>query len=509
MELYNDNLRRVVTVCSSTKYYRHHRNSYYYPIALLFHDRKRSLTPNEQINLMFHPDVRSTFDDGYYGVEIKNDYNASIMFCITSYSPFLYMLKDNAPFFLVRKYVLYRTTLKEIYNRCFMLQKWMDKSCSACSWSCTRCIHTWHNPKTIAKDPYEQQTQFDFIDDTLSSLSEHEWISIADTLKEPDIDNWCHIKRKNKLKHWHSEFAGHVLIPYIATMPDPLRPTSRTRLPFECDFTTLETSKKLLSTRSRDAGKTQRTIKKQCSVCCFGGNNRYATSCTKYNPRRCKHGAWTEEHTVDYTLERYSAALQKYSKLTLKDAWIIAQLAGIRFKVKDATTKQKRKWQICSIQSLYPRKNDNAIRIIVSRTAKRIADDEAKSTYTFTTMEELKKFLPSSMLDSLNKASKEPIDRKLLALWCHVSILTHTKAYMCLFSNQASCGFFKHQPPINAVYIEALAKVYIEIRYSRRLEYETFLCFNDLIKRFEELPLFEITEEENDAYIPRLSHCPY
>lgn len=503
MEPYNDNLRRVVTVCSG---YVHNA---YSPLVLLFHDRKRSLTPNEQINLMFHPDVRSTFDNGYYGVEIKNDYNASIMFCITRYSPFLYTLKDSVPFFLVRKHILYRTTLKEIYKRCLLLRKWMDKNCNTCFWARTRCIHTWHNPKTIAKDPYEQQTQFDFIDDTLSSLSEHEWISIADTLKEPDIDNWCHIKRKNKLKHWHSEFAGHVLIPYIATMPDPLRPVLRTRLPLACDFTTIETSKKLLSTRSRDAGKTQRTIKKQCSVCCFGGDSHYNTVCTKYNPRRCKHGAWTKERIVNYTLDRYSAALQKHSRLTLEDAWVIAQLAGICFKVQDATTKRKREWQICSIQFLYSSKNDNAIRIIVSRTTKRLVDNETRSMYTFTTMEELKKFLPSSMLDLLNKASKQLINRELLALWCHVSVLTHTKAYMCYFYNSVSCGFFKHRPPVNAVSIEALARVRMEICYSRKLEYETFLCFNDLIKRFEELPLFEITEEEDDAYIPRLSHCPY
>ncbi|MGD9209343.1 MAG: hypothetical protein PVI90_01135 [Desulfobacteraceae bacterium] len=248
MDNYNDRLQRVVTVGSSDPFKMSFSRNLD-TVALIFYNRKRNITRDEQITLMLHEEIRNVFNDFYYGVSVKNELNPYTMFYIVSCAHGLRVLKnDHHPFFLIRKGFVFETTLKNIHNQCKLMQKWTytNKNGCQCSWKRDRCIHTWHTQKVIACDLDNNSSP------PLMGLSAS-WDS--HNVVPPDIFQWANIKHKNKIEYWKSTIADYTLIPYLATTSNPTEPIERTYDPFECNFTNIEIARDALSKRGRAAGK--------------------------------------------------------------------------------------------------------------------------------------------------------------------------------------------------------------------------------------------------------------
>lgn len=519
---YSDELRRVVTVCAGAWSGRHYDDGDSDTLALIFCDRERDLTRAEQTALMFHPDVRDIFGDCYYGVELeyessnrwyRNPRSSDMpkMFYIVGGGQGLFVLKgdDAHPFFLVRDGFIFETTMDAIHERCRLMQKFTadDDGCR-CSWRGDRCVHTWHTPGAVAKFYDGKQIRFAFMDTSSQFEPTEAWLENIYAL---DKEDWEGHKKLHRIKHWRSELAGHVVVPPTATDGDPLRPTTKAiRLPFHCNFTNLEGVRDDFSLRTQAGAETRRTIDKECRHCYFGGEygpytgstKKHVSKCNKWSPKYCKHGRWTEERLVDYTLQRFETALEKRSQFTLKDAWVIAQLAGIPFKVKAAQTGRKREWQICRISEEYQGQGDKAVRILVSRTAR----DARDLTLKFVSMEELREFLPEFMREQMDHVAQKPIDRDVLALWAHASTMSCGKSRCGYFSTDDSCGFTSWQAKTGAVFLYTSTSVRVQFCFTRKEDYLTVHDFKDLYNYADGLMLFNITDEEDDSLVPSLHH---
>lgn len=526
MDNYSEELRRVVTVCAGAWSGRHYDDGDSDTLALLFCDRKRSLTRAEQMALMFHKDVQDVFGDFYYGVEVEFEksgrswYGGSrntepegrpSMFYIVGGGQGLYVLQgdDDRPFFLVRDGYIFESTWQSVHDRCRLMQKFVEdnKGC-LCTWKGDRCVHTWHTPGAVGKKPNGAQARFDFMDVSVMFRPDDTWV--REKTYALDKDEWNDYKVLHRTKNWKSTLGGHVVIPPTAANSDHLKPSAKAiRLPFHCNFSQLEEAQDDFSNRTSAGADTRRTIHKECRHCYFGGEwGPYSGStkktvhpCNKWTPKYCKHGAWTEERLVKYTLERFEAGLKKRSQFTLKDAWVVAQLAGIPFKIVAGQTKRKREWQICRISEEYQGQADQSVRILVSRTAR----DARDLTLKFVSMAELKEFLPEFMLEQLKEVSKKPIDREALALWAHASIMSSGRSRNGYFSTDDSCGFTSFQSKVGSVILNYRG-VRVQLCLSRREDYIDFGSFKELQDYAHDLTLFNITDEEDDERIPMLHH---
>lgn len=520
---YSDELRRVVTVCAGAWSGRHYDDGDSDTLALIFCDRKRNLTRAEQMALMFHQDVKDVLGDNYYGTELsfegthrwysRRDTKSErpSMFYIVGGGQGLYVLKgdDDKPFFLVRDGFIFETTMTDIQERCRLMQKFTaDNDGCRCTWRGDRCVHTWHTPGAVGKCHNGKQVRFAFMDDSTPFQPTEAWLENIYAL---DKEEWEDHKKIHRVRNWKSELAGHVVIPPTATDSDHLRPTTKAiRLPFHCNFTQLESARDDFSLRTQSGAETRRTIDKECRHCYFGGEwgpysgqtKKTVHPCVKWFARHCKHGKWTEERLVDYTLERFGVSLEKRSQLTLNDAWTVAQLAGIPFKVKAGQTGRPREWQICRISEEYQGQKDKAVRILVSRTAR----DARDLTLKFVSIAELREFLPQFMLEQMDHVAKKPIDRAALALWAHASTMSCGKSRTGYFSTDDGCGFTSWQAKVGSVFFTSYLGVRVQLCYSRREDYLDFGNLRDLRDYTFELPLFNITEAEDDSFVPSLHH---
>lgn len=518
---YSEELRRVVTVCAGAWSGQNYDNGSTETLALLFCDRKRSLTRAEQMALMFHPDVQKLFNDFYYGVELNYESNnrwhnrrgandtddKPSMFYIVPGGQGLYVLQgdDDKPFFLIRDGYLFETTQQDIFDRCYLMQKWArDHEGCRCSWRGDRCVHTFHTLGAVGKKFNGAQVRFGFMDQATAFQPGDDWVQREiDTF---EWDEWHELKKK----HWKSTLGGHVIVPPTATDSDHLNPSTKAiRLPFHSNFTNLENVQDDFAARTKEGAETRRTINKECRVCYFGGEygpysgstTKHVSKCNKWSPKYCKHGAWTEERLVEYTLERFEAALKTRSQFTLKDTWVIAQLAGIPFKLKAAQTGRKREWQICRISEEYQGQGAKAVRILVARTAR----DARDLTLKFVSMAELKEFLPKFMLEQLEHVSKKPIDREVLAVWAHAAIMSCGRSRNGYFSSTDGCGFTSWQSKVGVVFLATYNHVRVQLCLSRREDYIDFRSFEEMHNYVQDLTLFNITNEEDDR-IPSLHH---
>lgn len=522
---YSDELRKIVTVCAGAWSGRHYDDGDTETLALLFCDRKRSLTRQEQTALMLHEDVQYLFSDFYYGMEIEFEGSGSRwhwrerktveegprMFYIVGGAQGLYPLRGDTekPFFLFREGRLYETTMEAVHDRCKLMQKFSgDGFDCVCSWQGNKCVHVWHTPGAIASQFNDTQTSFDFMKEQ-QFLPPTEWMEAHTTVI--DKDAWDEHKQTYRLKHWKSQFAGHVLIPPTATAGSPLEPkTKAIRLPFHSNFAHLEQVRDDFSARTQAGVNTRRTINKECRKCYFGREFQYygqgkknVTPCTKWNPKYCKHGAWTQERLVDYTLECFERTLKARGQFSLQDMWVVAQLSGIPFKLRAAQTNRLREWHICRIEDGgYGRPDPNHVRVLAARTAR----DARDNTLPFSSMDELHEFLPPFMREQMQEFRKKPVDRQQFAIWAHLATLSSWKSHTGFFNSDHGCGFTSYQARIGAVFLVENGGVRVQKLWSKSENYNTYWEFDSVYSAAECLMLFQITDAEEDDCTPSLNH---
>ena len=134
-------LHRVVTLCSGKQHDEFRTTSIF---GLAFCDRDRDLTYEEKMEIMRHEDLRRIFEDYYYGMTVEYEparfhyYRSGEktrdfppVFFVVKGGQGLYAIGDEQPFFIMQRDKLYETTKKGLFDRCVLMQKWVD--CTTCT----------------------------------------------------------------------------------------------------------------------------------------------------------------------------------------------------------------------------------------------------------------------------------------------------------------------------------------------------------------------------------------
>lgn len=497
----------MVTLCSG----KHHDDYRTTNVrGLVFCDRNGDLTREEQLEIMKHEDLRRIFDDHYYGMIVEyeparyhyyrsgnktRDFPSA--FFVVKGGQGLYAIGDEQPFFVVRRDKLFETSKKDIFDRCGLMQKWVD--CDTCSWHGDRCVHSFMRPEAIDEAPvYEAQLAFEFY----HGLPQYD-DTFMERLHPLLADDWDEIREQNHIKNWYTKIADFTFIPPVAVLENPLHPGEKhIRPPYHANFTDLEHTQGALSDRSAAARKTALRKANECTKCYFGGTvpvygsptgRRRPTSCTQWAARCCEHGAWTEERLVDYTLEIAQQSLKR-GPFSLEDVWRIGRIAGIPFKRKDPNTRGRSEWQVAKIVDDHSR-----IAIRLGRTARNMRDVHQDVH----SLEELRAFVPDFLWEQF-QTGVPPIDRTSLAVWFHVVSARHGRSYSYLVhTKRDGCAYMEYTPQYHCVEIDPGGATAHTIM-TRERRTKRFRGFEEVFNHFGRLLLFNIHEKEHPIETPAL-----
>jgi hypothetical protein len=461
------------------------------------------------MEIMRHEDLRRIFEDYYYGMTVEYEparfhyYRSGEktrdfppVFFVVKGGQGLYAIGDEQPFFIMQRDKLYETTKKGLFDRCVLMQKWVD--CATCTWQGDRCVHTFMRPDAVGEAPLnETQLAFEFyyglpqFDDTF-----------IERLYPLHEDDWNEIREEYRIKNWYTKIADFTFVPPIAVHENPLHPGIKViRPPYHANFSGLEHTQGALSDRSAAARKTALRKAKECTQCYFGGtvpvygsptDRRRPSSCNQYAARYCEHGAWTEEQLVNYTLKIAQQALQR-GPFSLEDVWRIGRIAGIPFKRKDADTGGRCEWQVAKIVD-----DRSRIAIRLGRTARNMRDVHQDVH----SLEELRAFVPDFLWEQF-QTGVPPIDRKSLAVWFHVVAARHGRSYSYLVNTKRDYAYMEYTPQFHCVEIyHGGATAHTIMTRERRSK--CFHGFKDVFNYFGSMLLFNMHEKEHPIETPSL-----
>jgi hypothetical protein len=394
---------------------------------------------------------------------------------------------DSEVIYLKHDHVVHRISVADLVDRCFHLHRLMG--CETCPHIGYTCLLDHHGGKpnhTWRKD--SPQLYFPFFEDfQLPSAQEFD-------AKWFDLDDW----RDLRFKNWKSQFAYYTVVPPLATAHHPTTPgTPSFRLPYEHDFRDMEGAQEDLSSRAREGVATRKTRREQCTKCYFGGSTTFRGhttnhACTKYSPRWCKHGAWTQEELTRVTLAYTEEALAK-SNFTLNDLWLVAHVAGIGFPKRNPDTNRNREWVISRLDAVGEAQK---LKVIARRTGRgswyeTVELDSAKAVYAF---------LSKGTRLVWDEAKKKKRDDDQLALWLQLASLRHGKSYSFYWSSKKgdACGFGSCAPLVGYVSLHSYG-AHVQLWLSNEKRDVYLGDFQEMFNRYEQLPLFNMWQPLKDT----------
>jgi hypothetical protein len=361
---------------------------------------------------------------------------------------------DGCPIYLYNEGAIYRFTIGDVYDKCLQMQKFI--SCIDCK-SQDRCIYT-NAPMQHCIVEAEQPSLIPTLPEEVYTLERNDWDAL-------------------KLKAWVSTLEGYTVIPSTATASNPIRPDTPALRPFwQHRFNWLDQAREELSSRAEAGVKTRNTIRTQCAVCYFGGKpHKKVYPCSKWAPRHCEHGMWTEEMLVEKTIDTYAQTL-KDTKFTLEDVWRVLFVAGIPFK-KDRCLWVVNRLVRARFSYSVPAGGPG---IVLSRVSREARFEEE----TVFSVDALKTWLPEELRNALD--NPKPLDRHLLAVAIQLSLLREGKNY-ALHGGQ----YGTYSPNIRHVryeYDQILQGV-----WGKTFEREhRFHSLNEVYNHYDRLPYFNI-----------------
>lgn len=495
MDPLQSDLRRVMTVARA---FPHTGRA---QVCFLFAWQLAEIPEKERIRLMFSAEVEACLGPTYFGAFVPCSERCYVRyhhteqqlrpthadkipraFMINAFPQFLPTANepDKEVIYLRHHHLIHRIAIADLIDRCYHLHRLMG--CDTCPRVGYRCLLDHHGDgpnQTWRKD--RKQLYFAFLDQF--KLPEPEKFDA----KWFDLDDW----RDLRLKNWKSQFARYTVVPSLATAYNPTQPgTPAFRVPFEHNFFHIEDVQEELSSRAREGVQTRKTRREQCTKCYFGGTSTFRGhttnhTCSKYAPRWCKHGAWTEEEVVRCTLEYVDAALSK-SSFTLDDLWLVANVAGIEFHKKNPETNRNREWVISRLETV-----GEAQRPVV--VARRTCKGCWYETVELTSADEVYAFLSKGTRLVWDEAKTKPRDDGQLALWLHLACLRFGKSYSFYWSSQKSgdCGFGCCAPMVGSVSLHSYG-ARVQLWLSKEKRNVHLGDFQEMYNRYERLPLFNI-----------------
>jgi len=353
----------------------------------------------------------------------------------------------------------------EMYVGCMAMQKFID--CSKCEDFGTNCLLA-NMPDPLPQTVINNGRQL-FLPE-ITKIQSDELCEIHEQESGfMEIDDWA----EKHFQSWKSTIAGYTVIPSVATANDALRPgVVGARPPFKHSFSGLDHVREELSNRSKNGVHTRETRRTQCSKCYFGGTHgKHVSTCEKWAPRACTHGAWTEEEIIETTIVGMEPRL-KASGFDLEMLWRVSLIAGHRFK------RGRQQWMVSRMR----RMSDGSMAIDLARTARK----ERGETQGITSFDEIYKTLSDEEKERLDRRNE--IDRRELALMIQLSVPNAGKGYVCYHE-----GFVYHQPKIAYARLQHNWKAQLGIwgrTYERDVSFNTTDGFARMVDYFGDLPFF-------------------
>jgi hypothetical protein len=473
--------------------------------GFLFADRQRGFTGEDIVRLMLQDDVRRLLGPAFLAWRVLHGRSRwctttaadaedlrqySVMLTaepaehsVSSSPPgrgnFMYLRVDDA---------VAAMSLDMLVDRCWMLNKALG--CTRCDLRGAECL--WSNlppelevlqryvptgPQLLMRFDANPRLSTNLLKDAQSPYRQ-QLARVAAGLSTDD------------LRPWKSNVGGFLYIPEGVTSDDPLRPGNKGGRPAsEHHFASLEEARAELCARNRAAAKTRTFIQRECHNCYFG--NKYGP-CSRWRPRHCDHGAWTEDKLVDYTLEcARRRLLETKSHLTLNHIWLVANICGEPFRRRDERTGRDAEFVV---QRIGEERDEPCI--FVSRTARDARRELAP--LAFFSLHDLKRFLPDLpriKLENLPPLAT-PAQRRQLALWLQLSVTSHGKRYSFFFSTEKTCGYADAQPRVGVVKLH-WSGVEVVLWLSKFERTHDFGSFQRVHDHYDELPYFSIADAED------------
>lgn len=368
----------------------------------------------------------------------------------------------------------------ELYTNCMAMQKFID--CSKCEDFGTNCLIV------NVPDPLPQTLVCAEHQLCLPEITKIQLEELAEVHEQEngfmEIDDWA----EKRFRSWKATIAGYTVIPSTATADDALRPgVDGARPPFKHGFGGLERIREELSNRTKNGVHTRETRRTQCSKCYFGGTHgKHVSTCEKWAPRACTHGAWTEEEIVETTIQGMEPKL-KASGFDLETLWRVSLVAGHRFK------RGRQEWMVSRMRH----KADCGMYIELARTARK-QRGELQGIMSF---DEIYKTLPDAAKERLDR-NKE-IDRRELALMVQLSVPNEGKGYCCYHE-----GYIWYQPKIAYARLQHNWKAELGIwgrTYEREITFRLEDGFARMVDYFGDLPFFSRLRWGDKEYDDSLS----
>lgn len=494
-------LQHVMTVAQARP---QHRSS---QLCFLFSWAEQEVPEDVRISLLFNEEVEACLGKTYFGAMVPahprmwvswsydrkrprptHETLCPRAFMINSFPFFLPSANEpDAEVFYVRHGdTVQRVAIADIVDQCYHLHRLMGcETCPRVGYDCLLDHHI-HYDKTWRRETTQQH--FPFLDDfKLPNAKEFEVPEFA-------FSDWEDLK----LKNWEGRFAGHLVVPPLATSNRPLTPgTERLRVPYEHNFFKLEDTREELSQRAEAGVETRRRRQTECSKCYFGGTTTYygrktVHPCGKYAPRWCNHGAWTEEEMVQVTL-RYVEAAAVDGQFSLDDWWHVAHVAGIGFPKRDPHTGRNREWVVSRVSAY----GEQGLPCVVVRRTARNAQHEMVHLYT---PDDVYKFLSKGTRLVWDEAKTKPRDDMQLAMWLQLACLTNGKRYSFYWCSKSgdSSGFGECAPDVGFVSLHSYG-VHLQLWLSREKRDVYFGDFQEIYNRYERIPLFNMFQPVHEV----------